>query len=241
MDLLAHRGAWRGETDGSSAPVVENTLAAFDRAFTIGANGIECDVHRTRDGVLVVHHDAVAAGVGLIAERGFDEVQRLRPDIPTLAATLDHCQGYCCNIEIKNMPTDEDFDVDHRVAAMLAELLQSRGSDDVIVSSFNLATIDAYRALDPTTRTGWLVGVGMQPEVALGIVRERNHTAIHPNIECLDASDWPAFLASTNDHNIACTVWTVNDAVALQLLERYGAQHAITDDIAGARRALGRV
>ena len=45
----AHRGA-RGH-----AP--ENTLLAFDLAFDLGADAIECDVQRSRDGELVIIHD----------------------------------------------------------------------------------------------------------------------------------------------------------------------------------------
>ncbi|MCL2539182.1 MAG: glycerophosphodiester phosphodiesterase [Oscillospiraceae bacterium] len=45
----AHRGA------SSYAP--ENTFAAFYKGVEMGANGIETDVQRSRDGVLVLHHD----------------------------------------------------------------------------------------------------------------------------------------------------------------------------------------
>ncbi|HZM45191.1 MAG TPA: glycerophosphodiester phosphodiesterase [Burkholderiales bacterium] len=51
MDLIGHRGA-RG-----LAP--ENTLAAFARAIEIGVSGFELDCAITRDGVVVIHHDAL--------------------------------------------------------------------------------------------------------------------------------------------------------------------------------------
>lgn len=47
--VIAHRGA--------SAKAPENTLAAAGKAVAIGVDGVECDVHRTRDGALVVIHD----------------------------------------------------------------------------------------------------------------------------------------------------------------------------------------
>lgn len=46
---IAHRGA------SGSAP--EHTFPAYDLALDLGADGLELDVHMTRDGVLVVHHD----------------------------------------------------------------------------------------------------------------------------------------------------------------------------------------
>ena len=49
LQVIAHRGASKAEA--------ENTLAAFRRAGAMGADAVELDVRRTRDGVLVVHHD----------------------------------------------------------------------------------------------------------------------------------------------------------------------------------------
>jgi glycerophosphoryl diester phosphodiesterase len=49
VEIIGHRGA------AGLAP--ENTLPAFARACAVGVDGIELDVHRTADGVLVVHHD----------------------------------------------------------------------------------------------------------------------------------------------------------------------------------------
>ncbi|HEY1737167.1 MAG TPA: glycerophosphodiester phosphodiesterase, partial [Acidimicrobiia bacterium] len=83
--VLGHRGASRG------AP--ENTIAAFTRAAELGADGVELDVHRTADGVLVVHHDADLDGVGLVLGAPFVQVRAARPDVPTLAETLDACAG----------------------------------------------------------------------------------------------------------------------------------------------------
>jgi glycerophosphoryl diester phosphodiesterase len=49
MKLIAHRGG--------AGLRVENTLAAFEHAMSLGADGAELDVHLTRDGQVVVHHD----------------------------------------------------------------------------------------------------------------------------------------------------------------------------------------
>ena len=49
--VVAHRGA------SGAAP--ENTMAAFERAVEMGADMIELDVHATKDGHIVVIHDAV--------------------------------------------------------------------------------------------------------------------------------------------------------------------------------------
>ena len=47
--VYAHRGG--------AALRPENTLAAFDNGLALGADGLELDVHLSRDGVVMVHHD----------------------------------------------------------------------------------------------------------------------------------------------------------------------------------------
>jgi glycerophosphoryl diester phosphodiesterase len=91
--IVAHRGACRER--------VENTLPAFARALELSADGIELDVHATRDGMIVVHHDPVprarpgsAALAGRpIADLSFEELRSFRfPDesaIPTLAEVFE--------------------------------------------------------------------------------------------------------------------------------------------------------
>ena len=56
--VLGHRGAPRAAR--------ENTVEAFRRAVELGADGVELDVRRTADDVLVVHHDPAVEGVGPI-------------------------------------------------------------------------------------------------------------------------------------------------------------------------------
>src|SRR5687767_1945290 len=70
---LAHRGA--------SALAPENTIEAFRLAVEAGAGGLELDVHLTRDGHIVVIHDATGdrttSGTGAVSEMPLDELRRL--------------------------------------------------------------------------------------------------------------------------------------------------------------------
>jgi glycerophosphoryl diester phosphodiesterase len=67
--VIAHRGA--------STVEYENSLAAFRAAGKVGADGVELDIHATRDGALVVHHDVSIAGL-LIPTATRAEIRRLR-------------------------------------------------------------------------------------------------------------------------------------------------------------------
>ncbi|MFI7741339.1 glycerophosphodiester phosphodiesterase [Kocuria rhizosphaericola] len=71
--VYAHRG--------SSAAFPEHTRAAYVQALLDGADGVECDVHLSRDGHLVLHHDAqlgrTSDGRGPVSARTLDELRRL--------------------------------------------------------------------------------------------------------------------------------------------------------------------
>jgi glycerophosphoryl diester phosphodiesterase len=71
--VYAHRG--------SSAAFAEHTRAAYLRAIAEGADGVECDVHLSRDQHVVLLHDAnldrTSDGTGPVADRTLDELRLL--------------------------------------------------------------------------------------------------------------------------------------------------------------------
>jgi len=66
---------------GSPLDSPENTLASFERALQVGADGVEVDVHRTRDGSLVVIHDPTLErttnGAGRVEDKTLAELKEL--------------------------------------------------------------------------------------------------------------------------------------------------------------------
>ena len=108
--VLAHRGY--------SAKAPENTMAAFELALAVGADGIELDVHMTRDGEIVVIHDdtldRTTNGKGPVSDQTMAELRELdagswfSPEfagerIPTLKLVLELIKDkdVLLNIEIK--------------------------------------------------------------------------------------------------------------------------------------------
>jgi glycerophosphoryl diester phosphodiesterase len=71
--VYAHRGG--------AALRPENTIASFDHGLSLGADGLELDVHLSRDGVVVVHHDQTLErttnGRGRISALTADELAQL--------------------------------------------------------------------------------------------------------------------------------------------------------------------
>lgn len=119
--IVAHRGAMR------RAP--ENTLAAYERAAEMGADFVEVDVRETRDGALVLMHDArvdrTTDGHGAVSEMTLEQVRRLRPAVPTFAEALRWGKGRCIRI-----------DVDHKagpVEAIVREIELARMRERVVI------------------------------------------------------------------------------------------------------------
>jgi glycerophosphoryl diester phosphodiesterase len=117
-------GPWLVAHRGGSALAPENTFAAYDRAVALGADALEIDVRRTRDGVVVVFHDEdtgrLTGAPGTIEARTLAEVSALdaahgfSPDggvsfplrgtgvtVPTFAAALARYPRLRFNVDAK--------------------------------------------------------------------------------------------------------------------------------------------
>lgn len=140
VEIIAHRGANR------EAP--ENTIPAFERALETGVDGIELDVHVTRDNIPIVHHDPVLPDGGSIARLDSADLER-RTDAPRLSRVLELVNGQCqLYVEIKAaealMPTVELLrdrthwcsihSFDHRVAQMARPLCPELPTGILLVS-----------------------------------------------------------------------------------------------------------
>jgi glycerophosphoryl diester phosphodiesterase len=221
--VIAHRGASRAET--------ENTLAAFRRAGEMGADGVELDVRRASDDRLVVHHDPLLRDGRVIRDtRSAD----LPADIPTLSDALDACAGMFVNIEIKNDPSEPDFDPSDWVATRVAAELVRRGSDTRwLISSFRLETVDRFRRVLPSVRTAWLVA-DADAEV-IRTCATAGHVAVHPWVVHVTRESVRAAHAA----GLAVTPWTCDDPARIRELIGWGIDGICTNvpDIALATRA----
>ena len=228
--VVAHRG--------SSFDAPENTLAAFSLAQEMGADGIELDVHRTSDGVLVVHHDAALSGIGLVMEHSFRELRIARPDVATLDEVFDICSGLALvNVEMKCCAWDADADPKRIVAQGVAELIARRdATHNVVVSSFDLAMLDDFRVLAPRVATGWLIH-GYDPEPAVAVAREHGHVNLHPDWGNLH-TNLEATMRAADAHDVRINTWTVDDPLVIRQFANAGVHAVITNRPDVARKAL---
>ena len=198
-------------------------MEAFEEAGRLGADMVELDVRRTADGALVVHHDAAIGGVGTIVELKRAE---LPASVPTLAEALDACAGMGVNIEIKNSPVDPDYDEGDAVAGAVAGLVVARREQDrVLVSSFNLASVDAVRAATPRIPTAFLTVPALDQEWAIAIAAERGHTAWHPHHTSVTAD----LVATAQAAGLQVNTWTVDDPTRMRDLAAMNVDGIVTN------------
>ena len=228
--VIAHRGASKAE--------LENTVEAFRRAVEMRTDGIELDVRRTRDGVLVVHHNPDLADGRVIAQLDHIDVPT---HVPTLDDALDACRPAWVNVEIKNDPSEPDFDQSESIAddtiACLAD--RSEGDGRWLISSFRRETIDRCRALRPTIATAWLT-VGVRDEDRASCIeslRSAGHAAIHPWFGHVSAELIRDFHAA----GLKVNTWTCDDPARMQELIDWGIDGICTNvpDVALAVVARG--
>lgn len=218
--IWAHRGA--------SAVERENTLAAFAAAVALGADGIELDVRRTADGHPAVHHDAeLADGRPLATVAAGD----LPADVPLLEAALDACGDLLVNIEIKEPP---------ELAEVVVAEVRNRGmAGRVLVSCFDLPTIDRVRALDEGIPTAYLAFFAPDHDRAGRLVdtcRKRGHAALHPHHLSVDEH----LVGVAHGAGIALNTWTVDDPARITELAALGVDAVVTNVPDVGLRALGR-
>ena len=221
MRIFAHRGASRDEP--------ENTIDAFLAARALGADGVELDVRLDADGDLVIHHDPT-----LPDGRRIDSLRRAeRPEgICDLAGALAACGDLEVNVEVKSDAEGEGVAV---VAAVL-EVAAAWGGR-VLCSSFDPATVDEVRRLAPHVPTAQLTAYPDRPLADLvRWVADRGHGAWNPHHLLVDE----ASLALAHHAGLTVNTWTVDDPDRLRALEALGVDVAITNDVRGARAALGR-
>jgi glycerophosphoryl diester phosphodiesterase len=153
--VIAHRGA--------SAYRPENTLPAYELAVEQRADMIEVDLHTTRDGAVVIRHDAELDGLGHEGEIADWSLAQLRAldvgageRIPTLDELLD---GFASRI-----PFNLELKIGERAGryagmeAVAVEAARARGVlDQTLYSSFYDEVLAELRATGPATRLAVLV------------------------------------------------------------------------------------
>lgn len=206
MYICAHRGF--------SENYPENTMIAFRKAIEAGANGIEFDVQKTKDGVLVIMHDErvdrTTNGTGHLKDFTLQELKDLEiaydggiEHVPTLEEYFElvkDLKEFTTNIELKTGVV-----LYEGIEEETVEMIRAYGlTDRVIISSFNHRSLQAVKRVAPE------IPVGALTECQLvggpGYVKRAGFEFIHPSAYGLTKEIVDAYHAE----GIGVNVWTLN-------------------------------
>ncbi|WP_392486787.1 glycerophosphodiester phosphodiesterase [Haloimpatiens sp. FM7315] len=226
--VQAHRGA--------SGYAPENTIAAFKKAIEMGADGIELDVHLSKDNELIVMHDEMINRTtnekGLIKDFTLAELKKLdagswfgvkfkNERIPTLEEVLILVKTtpLFLNIEIK-AGYRMYKGIEEKVLALLEKHNMINRS---IISSFDHYSLVKIKQLNPKIKTGMLYSASLfEPwQYAKSIKSD----ALHPYYITLNKD----FILNAYINGLAINTYTVNDEDVMTKLSRGRVSGIITN------------
>jgi glycerophosphoryl diester phosphodiesterase len=255
----AHRG---GSIVHGKPRFGENTMPAFRDSARRGFV-LELDVKLTADDVPVVFHDATLERVtdceGRIDAKTYAElrlcrvdvlgtaetIRQLGPDdprrvrVPTLAKVLrllKRTRAHA-NIEIKNQPTDPDFDSGEGFARRVSETIAASGvpPSDVIVQSFWPPNLSVAGEVLPEAQLSFLTLASLN-DAGPGIAQSNGFRWISPQ--------WPedsTYVADAHSRGRMIVPYTIDDAAEIETATRLGVDAVISNDPRMARRAVRAV
>jgi glycerophosphoryl diester phosphodiesterase len=251
--VIAHRG---GRSLGP-----ESTLFTFQRAADLGVDVIELDVHRTKDGHLVIIHDRTVnrttngngpvKNFSLVELKGLDAAFRWSPDngrtyplrgkgitIPTLAEAFAAFPKLHMNIEIKESKP--------QVIGPLCDLIREfQKTDHVMIASFDASQLKRLRSQCPEVATS--VGA-REAFLFYGLQWAHLDNIYSPPAQALQVPEYygnlqvitPRFLKAAHARNMRVHVWTVNETQNMQRLLKLGVDGIMTDYPERLLKLLGR-
>jgi len=225
MLRIGHRGA------AGTAP--ENTLASFRRAVTLGVDGVELDVQRSRDGALVVIHDETVDrttdGSGRVANLTLAEIGRLDagtwkgPEfagerVPTLAEVVEAVPAPVrVFVELKDPSRYPGIE------AEVVGLVRERGvGDRVELSSFDHASLARVRSIAPEVRLGFLYSRHPDPIPAARALRAASLHAAFRHLASRVVDD-------AHRAGLAVYAWTLNEPADIAAARAMGVDGIFSD------------
>jgi len=212
---IGHRGA------AGHAP--ENTIASIRKGISLGVDFVELDVRSTRDGRLVLMHDALVDrttdGTGPVSEMTWDELQLLDAGngelVPCVEDALAAANGHAGAIlEAKTTGIGPALQRVVRASAFTGE---------AIYASFLHEEILEIRKLDPFARTMALMEC--VPVSGASLACDANATLVGLSLNCATAE----FIAVLHDAGLEVLLYTVNDSRVIQCAIEFGADGVISD------------
>jgi glycerophosphoryl diester phosphodiesterase len=218
---IAHRG------DPHAAR--ENTMAAFEAAMRQGADMVEIDLRRTRDGAIVVLHDPTLERLWnvqrAVADMDLADVETVgQPDqcVPRLETVLEQVQ---CPLMI-------DFTTDDVVAGAVELVRQVGALSRALFVSGNVGALRQLRSLEPAARLGltWITPGAIPGD----LLTELDAEYWNPMFLLVDADK----VAAVHDLGRHVSTWTVDKRRDMKRMVAAGVDAIVSNRIGALRRTV---
>ncbi|AXA35719.1 MAG: glycerophosphodiester phosphodiesterase [Candidatus Hydrogenedentota bacterium] len=245
MMIIAHRGA--------SRECPENTLAAVKRAWEIGADAVEIDVHLSADRKLVVIHDSttsrttgrdyvvsetlssVLCSLDAGAWKGASFRGEKVPLLEEVLATVP--KGKTLFVEIKSSP--------ETVGVLKKVLERSKAASQVVLISFDLKVIEAASRELPNIRRYWLRGTLKDEATSAPLPHPATWISMAKaagahGLDLHHAGMTADFVKAVREAGMELYVWTVNDPEIAKQMHALQCDGLTTDDPRAMLKLFGR-
>ena len=242
--VCAHRG--------ESYSVPENTMLAFKTAVKKKADWVEMDVHKTKDGKIIVSHDDYIERVSgkqiYVHESNYDYLRKLdvgswfdekysNVRFSNLDEALKYLKSQGKHVQIETKPVDGKYpdgtpinkDFEKKVIKIIKD---NHMEDRVLVISQNEDSLKRIKKIDPNIKTANCMvvawgDIGGITWVNCCSIEEQNVT--------------PAIISNMHNSNKICFSWTVNRAENIQHLVDCEIDGIVTDNVVMVRKTLDEV
>lgn len=230
MKIIAHRGF--------SGVYPENTMLAFRKAIEIGADGIELDVHLSKDGqVMIIHDEALKRTTGLdgvISDYTRADLEKISagktkndefgftpiPSLEEYLAFMAEHRDKITNIELKTAPVYYP-EIEEKTLELVRKFDLEK---NIIYSSFNWLSIERMQRLGTISETGLLFS-GMKLYNQAHIIKSLGINYFHPDFNDLTDEIVKSYL----DNKVGLNVWTVNEIENMKVCLSWNIDGLITN------------
>jgi len=213
--IIAHRGA--------SAYEPENTLRSVEKALELGADMVEVDVRASRDGHVVVMHDAVVDrttnGKGYVKDMTLEDLKKLNAglgeSVPTLQEVAELIRGKAqLVVEIKAS------EIEKKVLQIIKENELER---ETVITSFYHPILKRVKELNPNIQTGAIIA--SRPIKAAQLAMDANSNALFPKHLYVDSQ----MVEEAHRHDLAVYPWTIDILNEIEPLIKMGIDGIVTN------------
>lgn len=228
MKNFAHRGF--------SGVYPENTMLAFSKAVELGVDGIELDVHFTKDQKLVIIHDETlirtSGKKGSTLDYTLDEITKIEANLthPEHKGTfIPSFEEYCDFISKTDVVTNVEIKTDNcyylGIEEAVKEMIEKyKLTEKVIISSFNWLSVVKFKKICPHIECG-LLREGHHTSFVGSLAKSLGFEYYHPDFKFLNEET----VKECFDNGIGINTWTVNKQEDILRMKELGVTACISN------------